>query len=158
MTVLKRSTDTRTGIMVVRTGNSVETYNILGKKVHVIDATYYPRKILTHRWFSEVFDEEIKEILGGHFVDEFVASRCTRILADLSQWQVSWDGINDWLRDDLMPRLYAAGLRHLAVMVAPTEESESNRFAAERFQNENPGINSNFTSEAAAVTWLEGQS
>lgn len=158
MTVLKRSTDTNTGISVVRNGQFVETYNILGKKIHVVDATHVAQGILTHRWFSEVFDEEIKEILGGHFADEFIASKCTLILADLSQWAVSWDGVNDWLRDDLMPRLYRAGLRHLAVMVAPVEEAESNRFAAERFSTDNPGIKSSFVSEAAAVAWLKAQS
>lgn len=157
MTVLKRSTDTHTGISVVRNGTAVETYNILGKKIHVIDTVHAKHGILTHRWFSEVFDAEIKEILGGHFVDEFVASKCTRILADLSQWSVSWDGTNDWLRDELMPRLYEAGLRHLAVVVAPSEESESNRFAAERFSSDNPGVNAPFTSEAEAIAWLKRQ-
>jgi hypothetical protein len=157
MTVLKRSTETRTGISVTRVGANVESYNILGKKIHVIDAAHDSHGILTHRWFSEVFDEEIKEVLGGHFVDEFITRKSTLILADLSQWAVSWDGVNEWLRDDLMPRLYAAGLRHLAVIVAPVEEAESNRFAAERFSNENPGINSSFTSEAAAVAWLKAQ-
>lgn len=157
MTVLKKTTETRTGVSVVRNGIFVESYNILGKKIHVIDAVHVADGILTHRWYSEVFDEEIKEILGGHFVDEFIASKCTLLLADLSQWAVSWDGVNDWLRDDLMPRLYRAGLRHLAVMVAPSEDSESNRFAAERFSIENPGINSSFTSEAAAVAWLKSQ-
>jgi hypothetical protein len=157
MTVLKKSTDTRTGISVVRNGTTVETYNILGNKIHVIDSSRAEDGILIHRWFSEVFDDEIKEVLGGHFVDEFIASKCTRLLADLSQWAVSWDGVNDWLRDDLMPRLYDAGLRHLAVFVAPTEESESNRFAAERFSTENPGVDSSFFSEEAAVAWLKRQ-
>lgn len=157
MTVLRRSTETRTGITVIRKGSLVESYNILGNRVHVVDHCYVPQGVLTHRWVSEAFDEEIKEILGGHFVDEFVAAKCSLLLADLSQWAASWDGVNDWLRDELMPRLYAAGLRHLAVVVAPSEEAASNRFAAERFEAENPGINSSFVSEQAAVAWLKRQ-
>ncbi|NVB42283.1 hypothetical protein G6O69_30950 [Pseudenhygromyxa sp. WMMC2535] len=141
----------------MRTGDLVETYNIMGKKIHVVDASRAGEGIMIHRWFAEVFDDEIKEVLGGHFADEFIARGCALLLADLSEWEVSWDGVNDWLRDDLMPRLYAAGLRHLAVVVAPTEVTESNRFAAERFSTENPGVDSSFYSEEAAVEWLKKQ-
>jgi len=157
MEVLKRSTDTKTGISVVRKGSTVETYNILNEKIHVIDSSRTQDGILIHRWFSSVSDDEIKEILGGHFVDEFIAHGCSLLLADLSHWVVSWDGINDWLRDDLMPRMYDVGLRHLAVFAAPTQEADSNRFAAERFSAENPGVNSSFVSEESAVAWLKQQ-
>jgi hypothetical protein len=156
MTVLKRSTDTKTGISVVRNGPLVETFNILGKKVHVIDPSRVGEGILINRWLSEVFDEEIMEILAGPFYDEFAAHGCSRLLADMSAVTASWDGVNDWLRDDLMPRLYTIGLRHLATVVATSDESDSTRFAAERF-SENPGVNAPFTSEAAAIAWLKAQ-
>lgn len=156
MTVLRRSTETRTGISVVRNSDLVETFNILGKRIHVIDPVHRDDGILTHRWLHEAFDEEIMEVLGGHFVDEFARHHCSRLLADLTPVTISWDGVNDWLRDDLMPRLYAIGLRHLATVVATRDESDSTRFAAERF-SENPGVNAPFTSEAAAIAWLKAQ-
>jgi hypothetical protein len=156
MTVIRRATDTTTGISVVRNGDLVESFNILGRRIHVIDPVHVADGILTHRWLSEAFDGEIMEVLGGHFVDEFAAHGCSRLLADLSTVTFSWDGVNDWLRDDLMPRLYAAGLRHLAVVIATTDDSESSRFAAERF-SDNPGVNAPFVSEAAALAWLKAQ-
>src|SRR5262249_12904063 len=152
-TVMKESTSTRTGISVVKIDGCIETFNVLGKKIHSIESLYCKDGILTHRWFGEVFDEEIKEILGGHFVDAFVESRCSKILADLSQWSVSWDGVNDWLRDELMPRLEGAGLRRLAVFVKgdPAAEMDANRLALERFENENQHINASFFSEQRAL-------
>jgi len=154
--VMKESTETRTGISVVKTEGCIETFNVLGSKIHSVESLYYEYGILTHRWFGEVFDEEIKEILGGHFVDAFVESRCSKILADLSRWSVSWDGVNDWLRDDLMPRLEEAGLRRLAVFVKGdlTTENDASRLALERFENENQNIDASFFSEQKALEWL----
>lgn len=156
MSIIRKSTETRTGISVVRVGDALETYNILGERLHAIEYTYASLGIFTHRWFVSAFDEEAKEIMAGHFVDAFLASKCTKILADVSSLTVSWDGMNDWMRDELMPRLYAGGLRSVAVFIA-TDPSESNRYAAERFQEDNRGVNTAFTSEAAAVAWLKGQ-
>ncbi|WP_148314280.1 hypothetical protein [Sorangium cellulosum] len=157
--VLRQSTETRTGISVVKTAGAIDTFNILGSRIHTIESTYCADGILTHRWFGEVFDEEIKEILGVHFVDAFIESKCTKLLADLSQWAASWDGVNDFLRDDVMPRLFAAGLRHLAVFVKRDESTEdhANRFALERFANEIDNVNASFFSEKAAVEWLRAR-
>ncbi|XXX74462.1 hypothetical protein WMF30_43125 [Sorangium sp. So ce134] len=143
----------------MKTALAIDTFNILGNRIHTIESTYCGQDILTHRWFGEVFDEEIKEVLGGHFVDAFVESKCTKILADLSQWSTSWDGVNDFLRDDLMPRLFAAGLRHLAVFVKRYEsaDDDANRFALERFANEIDNVNGSFFSEQAAVEWLRAR-
>jgi hypothetical protein len=154
--VLKESTSTRTGISVVKADGCIETFNVLGKRIHSIESLYCQFGILTHRWFGEVFDEEIKEILGGHFVDAFIENRCSKILADLSQWSVSWDGVNDWLRDDLMPRLEEAGLTRLAVFVKgdPAAVMDANRLALERFENENQHINATLFSEQKALEWL----
>lgn len=155
---LKKSTDTRTGISVFKTGNRIDTFNILGDRVHTIEHDHAADKILTHRWFGTIFDEEIKEVLGGHFAEAFLASGCTKLLADLSGTVTSWDGVNDWLRDDLMPRLYRGGLTHLALIMAPTSgETESNQFAAERFAQENPNISPTFSSEAQALAWLKAK-
>ncbi|WP_437740901.1 hypothetical protein WME73_36005 [Sorangium sp. So ce302] len=154
--VIKQSTETRTGISVVKTAGAIDTFNILGRRIHTIESAYRDQRILIHRWFGEVFDEEIKEILGGHFVEAFVESKCTKLLADLSQWAASWDGVNDYLRDDVMPRLFAAGLRHLAVFVKRDEsmEDDANRFALERFANEIDNVNASFSSEQDAMEWL----
>ena len=157
-TELRKSTDTRTGISVVRIGDRIDTCNVLGERVHTIEYAHVADKILTHRWFGTVFDEEIKEILAGHFVDAFLSSGCTKVLADLSGTITSWDGVNDWLRDELMPRLYKGGMTHLALITAPASgEAASNQFAAERFAEENPNISPTFPSEAQALAWLKAK-
>lgn len=157
--VIKKSTETRTGISVVKTAGAIDTFNVLGSRIHTIESIYYKQGILTHRWFGEVFDEEIKEILGGHFVDAFIESKCTKILADLSQWSASWDGVNDELRDHIMPRLAAAGMRHLAVFVKRDKaaEDDANRFALERFETEVENVNASFFSEQEALEWLRAR-
>lgn len=154
--VIKQSTETRTGISVVKSAGAIDTFNILGRRIHTIESTYCRQRILTHRWYGEVFDEEIKEILGFHFVDAFIESKCDKILADLSQWAASWDGVNDYLRDDVMPRLFAAGLRHLAVFVKRDEsaEDDANRFALERFETQIDNVKASFSSEQEALRWL----
>lgn len=157
-TELKKSTDTRTGISVVKTDDRIDTFNVLGERVHTIEHTHAGDKIFTHRWFGTVFDEEIKEILDGHMADAFLASGCTKVLADLSGTVTSWDGVNDWLRDEFMPRLYRGGMTHLALVTAPAGgEAESNQFAAERFAIENPNISPTFSSEAQALAWLRAK-
>ncbi|KYF50731.1 hypothetical protein [Sorangium sp. So ce854] len=158
--VIRRSTETRTGISVVKTAGAIETFNVLGNRIHMIDSVHCKHDVLTHRWFGEVFDEEIKEVLGGHFVDAFIESKCTKILADLSQWSTSWDGVNDFLRDDVMPRLAAAGMRHLAVFVKRDmpPEDDANRFALERFENAIENVNASFFSEHEALEWLKTRS
>lgn len=157
-TELRKSTDTRTGISVVKSDGGIDTFNVLGERVHTIDYAHAGAKILTHRWFGTVFDEEIKEILAGHFIEAFLASGCTKVIADLSKTVTSWDGVNDWLRDEFMPRFYQGGLTHLALITAPASgEAESNQFAAERFAEENPNISPTFSSEAQALAWLKAK-
>lgn len=157
-TELRKSTDTLTGISVVKIGDRIDTFNVLGERVHTIEHSHAAEKIFTHRWFGTAFDEEIKEILAGHFVDAFLASGCTKVLADLSGTVTSWDGVNDWLRDELMPRLYKGGMTHLALITATAVgEAASNQFAAERFAEENPNISPTFSSEAQALAWLKAK-
>lgn len=155
---MRRSTDTRTGISVVKTKERIDTFNIVGDRIHTIEWCYLQHRVLVHRWYGIVFEEEIKEVLAGHFTDAFLESKCTKILADLSNWTVSWDGVNEWLRDECMPRLYKGGLKRLAVIV-PSESAgvvhDANRFAVERFATENPNIDPTFPTEQEALEWLK---
>ncbi len=158
--VIKKSTESLTGISVVKTEGNIETFNVLGRKIHAIESVYFKEGIFTHRWFGDVFDEEIREVLGGHFVDAFIASKCSKMLGDLSQWTSSWDGVNDFLREDVMPRLFAAGLKHGAVFVKgdASAEEDANRFALERFENNIQNVNASFFSEQQALAWLRARS
>ena len=153
--VIRKSTDTETGISVVKSDGLIETFNVVGTKIHTVESTYSQYGILTYRWFGDTFDVEIKEILGGHALDAFVESKSSKLLIDASQWTTSWDGVNDWVRDHLMPRLQDVGLRRLAVFVNSEPVEDANKFAVERFESQHQNVNGSFRSEQSAVAWLK---
>lgn len=157
--ILKSSTETRTGIRVVEDGDVVETFNILGERIHRIEKPGRIPGIYVARWYGMPLDEEMKEIIGGHFYEIFLECGGPLSLVDMRDCKASWDGINEWQRDEVMPRAYQAGLRRVAMIVpreaAPGEEQvpENHQFAIERFAEGDAHIGG-FFSEEEALAWL----
>ncbi len=157
---VKSSVETRTGIRIVDTGDRLETYNVLGDLLHVVEFSRRDEGILIARWRGSALEAEIREIVGGHFLTTFIESGCPRVLLDTRAWHTSWDGVNDWQREVIMPQAYGAGLQRVAVLLPGSEAdlADMHEHAAERFGEEDPRIAS-FTSEDAALAWLrEGAS
>lgn len=157
--ILKIATETRTGIRVVQDGDVVETFNILGERIHRIEKPGRIPGIFVARWYGTPLNEEMKEIIGGHFYDVFLECGGPLCLIDIRDCKASWDGINEWQRDEIMPKAYAAGLQRVATLLpaeaAPGEEEvvEHHEFAASRFAEDDAHIAA-FFSEEAAVAWL----
>ncbi len=157
--ILKRSTETRTGISVVQDGDVVETFNVLGERIHRIEKPGYIPGIFVARWYGTPLNEEMKEIIGGHFFTIFLECGGPLCLIDIRDCKASWDGINDWQRDEIMPKAYEAGLKRVATLLpreaAPGEEQvvENHEFAASRFAEDDAHIGA-FFSEQEALDWL----
>jgi hypothetical protein len=77
------------------------------------------------------------------------------VLLDTSAFYTSWDGINDWQHEEIMPQAYRAGLLRTALLLPHNDAdlAELHEHATERFAEEDPRIVA-FTSEEAALAWL----
>ncbi|MDC0676282.1 MULTISPECIES: hypothetical protein [Sorangium] len=156
---LKRPIETRTGIRVVHDGDVVETFNVVGERIHRIEKPGRIPGVFVARWYGTPLDEEMKEIIGGHFYDVFLECGGPLCLIDIRDCKSSWDGINDWQRDEIMPKAYAAGLKRVATLLpreaAPGAEQvvENHEFAASRFAEDDAHIAA-FFSEEEALAWL----
>jgi hypothetical protein len=157
--ILKHATETRTGIRIEQDGDRVETFNILGERIHVIDRLRPDDGIFIVRWSGVHLDEEVKEIVAGHYFEGFCASGCTRLFVDASQSRASWTGVNDWQREEILPRLIAAGLQRCALLLPGPDAmldpdvAEAHETAGEQLA-EGFEVIAVFSSEQKALAWL----
>lgn len=144
---------THTSISIQQKDNRIESYNTKGQLIHVIENKELPSKIAIHRWFGSVTNEEIKEIMDGHFYTFLEQNKSNKILVDTSKMNSFFDGVNQWLAEYYIPKLLKIGTKHNAYLL-------SEEFYAYLAADLDEPIESNFVthmfgSEESALRWLK---
>jgi hypothetical protein len=117
---------------------------------HFIDLNYKKDGIFFHGWVDYRTNEQIKEVLDGHFIDMFRTSGCKKMLIENTKMTGSFSGINDWLGEYFMPKMIKMGLTANAV-VLPSDifsqlavedwDEKVRGFVTRNFGNLNEGLN-----------------
>jgi hypothetical protein len=138
------------GFRVVEDGNLIKSLNRQGKMFHFIDLNYKKDGIFFHGWVDYRTNEQIKEVLDGHFIDMFRTSGCKKMLIENTKMTGSFSGINDWLGEYFMPKMIKMGLTANAV-VLPSDifsqlavedwDEKVRGFVTRNFGNLNEGLN-----------------
>ena len=138
------------GFRVVEEGNLIKSLNRQGKMFHFIDNNYKKDGIFFHGWVDYRTNEQIKEVLDGHFLDMYRSSGCKKMLIENTKMTGSFSGINDWLGEYFMPKMIRMGLTANAV-VLPADifsqlavedwDEKVTGFVTRNFGNLNEGIN-----------------
>jgi hypothetical protein len=105
------------GFKVIRRQHYIETVNNLNQMVHYIDLSYAKADILFHGWVGFRTNDQMKEILNGHFRDVFDDYRCKCMLTDCSRMKGSFSEINEWYISSFMPELASLGLQYNAIIL-----------------------------------------
>lgn len=150
---IKDFNETETGFKVVQNGNKIESVNKMGKVFHSIDISYASKGVFYHGWIGYRSNEQIKEVLEGHFMDLFLKHRCRKMLINNKEMTGTFSAINDWLVSEFMPKMLQKGLTHNAVVLP------GNLFAQLAVEDWDQKIgtfhNRNFKSNEEAIKWLE---
>ncbi len=153
--IIKDTTESKTGIKVIQKDEIFETYNKLGQLICYLDFTKVEHEgYFIIRYIGTIEDDEIMEILDGFFMEEIVKRKCPKQISDNSQLNGSWDGVNKWLAEYLVPKaIEKAGLKYHALVLS---NSIFTQFSGEQFENHNQSLFQNrlFGSEVDAVKWL----
>jgi hypothetical protein len=145
-----------TGLRYLIEDDTIKVFNTLNERVVEIGPLRETIPFFIVRWYGVMLDDEIKEVLELVVFDRFRASGTRKFLNSNADMQSAWDGINDWLNTDFMPRMIASGLNRLAFVVS---QDIFTRISAENFA-ENMETQSEyltfctFGDEASATTWL----
>lgn len=151
-TKIKDFTQTKTGFKVIQTGNTIQSINKMDQVFHEIDLTYLKEGILYHGWIGYRTNDQIKEVLDGHFVELYNKHKCSKMLIENSKMTGTFSAINDWLNDYFMPKMINSGLTHNAVVFP---ENIFAQLAVEDWDQKVGGFhNKSFKSTSEALTWL----
>ena len=141
------------GFKVVEDGNLIKSINRQGKMFHFIDTNYKKDGIIFHGWVDYRTNEQIKDVLSGHFIEIFQKSGCKKMLIENSKMTGSFSGINDWLGEHLMPKLIRMGLTSNAVVLPADIFSQ---LAVEDWDEKITGfVSRNFGNLNEALNWLK---
>jgi hypothetical protein len=140
------------GFKVIKRQYYIETMNHLNQLIHYIDLSYTKADILYHGWVGYRTNDQMKEILTGHFRDIFDDYRCKNMLTDYTKSKGNFKYINDWYTQKLMPEFISLGLKNNA-NIFPAENYA--QLAVKDWNNKVKGIkNMTFDSLSDALTWL----
>ena len=140
------------GFKTIRKRSYIETYNNLNQLIHYIDLTYVKAGIFFHGWVGFRSNDQMKEILQGHFLEIFTESNCDKILMDCSKMKGSFIDINTWYAEAFMPNLVNLGLKHHAI-VKPNDNFA--QLAFRDWSNKINGFkNNSFATLGEAINWL----
>ena len=152
-TIIKDFTETTSKFRVIQEGHKILSLHRSGEVFHFIDQNYLNRGILFHGWVGYRKNEQIIEVLEGHFWDTFMKFPCKKMLIENSKMTGSFSGINEWLSNTFMPRMIENGLTHNAVVFPANIFAQ---LAVEDWDQKVGGFhNRSFKSESEALTWLK---
>jgi len=141
------------GFRVIEDGNLIKSLNRQGKMFHFIDLNYKKDGIFFHGWVDYRTNEQIKEVLDGHFLDMYRTSGCKKMLIENTRMTGSFSGINDWLGEYFMPKMIRMGLSSNAVVLPADIFSQ---LAVEDWDEKVTGfVTRNFGNLNEAVNWLK---
>jgi hypothetical protein len=141
------------GFRVIEDGNLIKSVNRQGKTFHFIDLDYKKNGIFLHGWIDYRTNDQIKDVLDGHFIDMFRTSGCKKMLIDNRKMTGSFTGVNDWLGEYFMPKMLKMGLTANAVVLPGDIFS---KLAVEDWDEKISGfVSRNFGDLNEALNWLK---
>jgi hypothetical protein len=140
------------GYKVIRRQSIIETLNNLNQVIHFIDLSYTQADIFYHGWVGYRTNDQMKDILTGHFKDIFKEHPTINMLTDCSKMKGSFMDLNNWYVKNFIPELTTLGLKNNA-NIFPTETSA--QIAVKDWNDKVQGINNmTFFSLNEALSWL----
>lgn len=115
-TLIKDFTQTKNNFKVVKVGDLIQSVNKMGQVFHQIDTSYLKEGIIFIAWIGYRTNEQIKEVLDGHFMDLYLKHKCKKMIIENTKMTGTFASINDWLTTYLMPKMINNGLRYNAVI------------------------------------------
>jgi Golgi nucleoside diphosphatase len=101
----------------VQRGQRVESINKLNQVFHFIDLTYTKQNIIFHGWIGYRTNEQIMQVLDGHFMNFYKQYKCKSMIIENSKMSGTFTEINDWLAGYFMPKMISMGLKNNAVVL-----------------------------------------
>ena len=151
-TKIKDFTQTQTGFKVVQNGDLIQSINKMGQVFHQIDTKYLKEGILFHGWIGYRTNDQIKEVLDGHFMELYNKHKCKKMLIENSKMTGTFASINDWLTNVFMPKMIRMGLSFNAVVFP---ENIFAQMAVEDWDQKVGGFhNKSFGTVNEALSWL----
>ncbi len=151
-TILKDTAATPSGFRVIQNNHLVQSINKGNRLFHQLDLSYIGEDIFYHGWIGYRSDEQIIEVLTGHFLELFAKHRCKKMLIDNRQMTGSFAALNSWLSETYMPQLISLGLEYNAVVYPDNVFSQ---LAVEDWDQKVVGFeNRSFPSLDQALIWL----
>ena len=152
-TQIKDYTQTKTRFKVIKKGDIYESINKTNQVFHRLDLSYLNQGIFFHGWIGYRTNEQIKEVLEGHFIELFLKHKPKKMLIENSKMTGTFAAINDWLSTYFMPKMIRAGLTHNAVVFP---ENIFAQLAVEDWDQKVGGFhNRSFKSLSEALDWLK---
>ncbi|NBC81771.1 MAG: hypothetical protein GVY19_00160 [Bacteroidetes bacterium] len=152
-TLIKDMPQTKTEFKVVQTGDKIHSINKSGKPFHFIDLSYLKDNILFHGWLGYRTNEQIQEVLDGHFIELYEKHKCKNMLINNQEMTGTFAGINDWLGTYFMPKMINMGLKNNAVVLPSNVFAQ---LAVEDWDEKVGGFTSrNFGNLDEAINWLK---
>lgn len=138
---------------VVRRGNIVESINKLNQVFHFIDLSYASQGIIFHGWVGYRTNDQIKDVLDGHFMKFYEQYKCKGMVIENSKMSGTFSEINDWLAGYFMPKMILLGLKNCAVVLPQNIFAQ---LAVEDWDKKVGGfVTRNFGTVNDALNWLK---
>jgi hypothetical protein len=149
---IKDATTQINDFRIVKLGTMVESINKLNQVFHYIDLSYTKVDIFYHGWIGYRSIEQMKDVLEGHFVQQFQQNHCKSMLMECSRMSGSFSDINNWFAMTYMPKLMGLGLKNIAVVLPDNIFAQ---LSVKDWNNKLRGLNvKTFSSLSEALTWV----
>jgi hypothetical protein len=151
--VLKEISTQKDDFKIVQKGQIVESVTKLNQPFHFIDLSYAKQGVFFHGWIGYRTNDQIKQVLDGHFMDLYKQYKCKGMLIENSKMSGSFTDVNDWLASYFMPKMIGLGLQHNAVVLPQNIFAQ---LATEDWDKKVEGfVSRNFGSVNDALNWLK---
>lgn len=151
-TQIKDYTQTKTQFKIVKEGQIYRSINKADEVFHFLDLNYLNEGIFYHGWLGYRTNDQIKEVLDGHFIEIYMKHKCKKMLIENSKMTGTFAAINDWLNTYFMPKMINEGLSSTAVVFP---QNVFAHMAVEGWDQKVGGFhNKSFKSIPEALTWL----
>jgi hypothetical protein len=150
--LIKDYAQTKTEFKVEKKGEVYQSINKMGQVFHFLDLNYLKEGIFYHGWIGYRTNEQIKEVLDGHFMELYRKQKCTKMMIENSKMTGTFAALNDWLNTYFMPKMINQGLTHNAVVFP---ENVFAQLSVEDWDQKVGGFhNKSFKSISEALSWL----
>jgi hypothetical protein len=150
--IIIREATSKDDFRVIQKGQVIESINKSAQVFHTIDLSYAKDGILFHSWIGYRTNDQLKQVLDGHFAKIYEQHKFKKMIIENSKMSGSFDEANDWMATYFMPKLVKLGLQYVAVVLPANVFA---KISVEEWDKKIGGFTSrNFGSSNEAFVWL----